>query len=129
MTIDTIPAWHRVLERRDLAALNELLADNAVFHSPVVHKPQVGRQLTAMYLAGAMQVLGNDSFRYVREIIGGRDAVLEFQVEIDGVSINGVDLIHWNEAGRIDDFKVMLRPLKAVNMVHQKMGELLQAQR
>lgn len=129
MTVATLAAWHRVLASRDLAALNELLADNAVFHSPVVHKPQVGKPLTAMYLAGAMQVLGNESFRYVREVVGSRDAVLEFQLEIDGVSINGVDLIHWDESGRIDDFKVMLRPLKAVNLVHQKMAELLAAGR
>ena len=129
MPIDTLQVWHRVLAARDTAALADLLADNAVFHSPVVHTPQVGKALTTMYLAGAMQVLGNASFRYVREVAGARDAVLEFTVDIDGITVNGVDLIHWNEDGRIDDFKVMLRPLKAVNLVHQKMAELLQARR
>ena len=129
MPIDTLKIWHRVLAARDTAALADLLADNAVFHSPVVHTPQVGKALTTMYLAGAMQVLGNASFRYVREVAGARDAVLEFTVDIDGITVNGVDLIHWNEDGRIDDFKVMLRPLKAVNLVHQKMAELLQARR
>ena len=129
MPIDTLKIWHRVLAARDTAALADLLADNAVFHSPVVHTPQVGKALTTMYLTGAMQVLGNASFRYVREVAGARDAVLEFTVDIDGITVNGVDLIHWNEDGRIDDFKVMLRPLKAVNLVHQKMAELLQARR
>ena len=129
MRIDTLKVWHRVLAARDTAALADLLADNAVFHSPVVHTPQVGKALTTMYLTGAMQVLGNASFRYVREVAGARDAVLEFTVDIDGITVNGVDLIHWNEDGRIDDFKVMLRPLKAVNLVHQKMAELLQARR
>ena len=129
MPIDTLQVWHRVLAARDTAALADLLADNAVFHSPVVHTPQVGKALTTMYLTGAMQVLGNASFRYVREVAGARDAVLEFTVDIDGITVNGVDLIHWNEDGRIDDFKVMLRPLKAVNLVHQKMAELLQARR
>lgn len=129
MPIDTLKVWHRVLAARDTAALADLLADNAVFHSPVVHTPQVGKALTTMYLTGAMQVLGNASFRYVREVAGARDAVLEFTVDIDGITVNGVDLIHWNEDGRIDDFKVMLRPLKAVNLVHQKMAELLQARR
>jgi len=121
-----IAHWHRLLAARDAAGLAELLADDAVFHSPVVHLPQRGKALTQLYLAGAMQVLGGPGFRYLREVVGESDAMLEFEVEIDGILVNGVDLIHWNEAGRIDDFKVMIRPLKAINLVHQKMGELLQ---
>lgn len=69
----------------------------------------------------------NDTFRYAREVVGPRDAVLEFNVEIDGIKVNGVDIIHWNDAGKIDHFKVMVRPLKAINMVHGKMGEMLQS--
>jgi len=90
-----------------------------------VHTPQAGKAITARYLAAALAVLGNPTFRYVREVAGERDAVLEFEVEIDGLSVNGVDLIRWNEAGRIVDFKVMLRPLKAVNLIHQKMAAML----
>jgi hypothetical protein len=120
-----LAAWHSVVESRDLAALNRLLADDVVFHSPVVHTPQRGRAITAAYLSGAMHVLNTSAFRYVREIVGERDALLEFMTEIDGIQIDGVDLIHWNESGLIDDFKVMVRPLKAVNIVHQKMGETL----
>ena len=67
------------------------------------------------------------SFRYVRELAGPRVAVLEFQVEIDGISVNGVDMITWNDEGRIVDFKVLIRPLKAVNLIHQKMAAMLQA--
>jgi hypothetical protein len=129
MKIDTIAAWHQVVKTRDSKALNELLADEVVFHSPVVHAPQVGKALTRMYLSGALMVLANDSFRYVREIVSGRHATLEFMVEIEGISVNGVDLISWNEDGRIVDFKVMLRPLKAINLIHQKMGAMLQAMR
>ncbi|NRF70175.1 nuclear transport factor 2 family protein [Aquincola sp. S2] len=121
-----IEAWHHVARTGDLAALDALLADDVVFHSPVVHTPQRGKAITTLYLRGALQVLGNPAFRYEREIVGERDAVLEFVTEIDGLQVNGVDLIHWDESGRIDDFKVMVRPLKAVNAVHQKMGELLQ---
>jgi hypothetical protein len=121
-----IAHWHRLMAARDAAGLAELLADDAVFHSPVVHTPQRGKAMTQLYLAGAMQVLGGPGFRYLREVVGESDAMLEFEVEIDGIGVNGVDLIHWNEAGRIDDFKVMIRPLKAINLVHQKMGELLQ---
>ena len=123
---EVLAHWHRLLAARDAAGLADLLADDAVFHSPVVHTPQRGKAMTQLYLAGAMQVLGGPGFRYLREVVGESDAMLEFEVEIDGIRVNGVDLIHWNEAGRIDDFKVMIRPLKAINLVHQKMGELLQ---
>ena len=129
MTIDTLAAWHRALQDRDVAGLDTLLADEAVFHSPVVHTPQVGKRLVRQYLAAAFHVLGNDTFRYVREVVGPCDAVLEFVVEIDGVTVNGVDLIRWNDAGRIVDFKVMLRPLKGITVVQQKMAALLQAPR
>lgn len=120
-----LAAWHDIVQRRDLAALQLLLAEDVVFHSPVVHTPQRGRPITLAYLTGAMHVLNTPIFRYVREIVGERDAALEFMTEIDGIAIDGVDLIHWNSAGQIDDFKVMVRPLKAVNIVHQKMGEML----
>lgn len=119
--------WHRVVKDRDVKALDTLLAPDAVFHSPVVHTPQAGRAITKAYLSAALQVLNNDSFRYVREVRQDQDAVLEFTLELDGIQVNGVDMIHWNEKGEITDFKVMLRPLKAVNIVHQKMGEMLQA--
>ena len=124
-TTDPIAAWHRILKQRDVKALDALLAPDAVFHSPVVHTPQVGHAITKAYLAAAMQVLGNESFRYLREVRQGQDAVLEFALELEGIQVNGVDMIHWNEQGQITDFKVMLRPLKAVNIVHQKMGEML----
>jgi len=122
-----LAAWHEVVRSRDIAALNRLLADDVVFHSPVVHTPQRGKAITVAYLSGAMHVLNTPAFRYVREIVGERDALLEFMTEIDGIQIDGVDLIRWDDAGRIVDFKVMVRPLKAVNIVHQKMGEMLAA--
>jgi len=121
-----LQAWHDVVRSRDMAKLDALLADDVVFHSPVVHTPQRGKAITSLYLAGAMHVLNSEHFRYEREIVGERDALLEFVTELDGLQINGIDLIRWNEAGQIIDFKVMVRPLKAVNMVHQKMGEMLQ---
>jgi hypothetical protein len=120
-----LAAWHHVVQTRDMAALDRLLADEVVFHSPVVHTPQRGKALTLLYLAGALQVLNTAQFRYEREIVGARDALLEFSTEIDGLLVNGVDLIRWNEAGQIVDFKVMVRPLKAINLLHQKMGLML----
>ena len=126
-TSPVIDAWHHLVQHRDMAALKTLLADDVVFHSPVVHTPQRGKAITTQYLTGAMQVLNNASFRYERQIIGSHDAVLEFATEIDGIQINGVDLIRWNDAGQITDFKVMVRPLKAVNMLHQMMAEQLQS--
>jgi hypothetical protein len=121
-----VERWHEVAKSGDPAGLGALLAEDAVFHSPVVHTPQRGKELVTMYLAAAMQVLGASEFRYVREVVGERDAVLEFTAVIDGIHINGVDMFHWNESGRIDDFKVMIRPLKAVNLLHRMMAAMLE---
>ena len=122
-----VAAWHRLVRTRDSSSLNELLAEDSVFHSPVVHTPQRGRALTAWYLAAAFEVFFNETFRYVREIVGDSDAMLEFETEIDGIIVNGVDLIKWNAAGKIVEFKVMLRPLKAINLVHQHMAAMLES--
>jgi hypothetical protein len=91
----------------------------------VVHTPQRGKAVTAAYLNAAFQVFFNPSFHYVREVVGKTDAALEFETEIDGIVVNGVDLIKWNDAGKIVEFKVMVRPLKAINLIHQKMAEML----
>ena len=123
-----LQAWHQVVQSRDMRLLDGLLADDVVFHSPVVHTPQVGKAVTAQYLGAAFHVFFNESFRYVREVAGPRDAVLEFQVEIDGIAVNGVDMLTWDDDGRIVDFKVLIRPLKAIHLIHQKMGAMLQAQ-
>jgi hypothetical protein len=128
MNPDPIKTWHHIVQNRDVQGLDALLADDAVFHSPVVHTPQVGKPITKKYLVAAFHVFFNESFRYVRELQGDRDAVLEFEVTLDGIVVNGVDMIKWNDAGKITEFKVMLRPLKAVNLIHQKMAEILQAQ-
>ena len=122
-----IDTWHRLVQTRDAAGLKELLAEEVVFHSPVVHTPQRGKKLTHMYLAAAFNVFFNDTFQYVREVVGENNAVLEFDVVIDGIQVNGVDMIAWDEHGKIVDFKVMIRPLKAINLIHQKMGQLLEA--
>jgi SnoaL-like domain len=129
MPIDTLATWHRLVETSDPSGLDALIAEGAVFHSPVVHTPQVGKAITVQYLSAAFGVFFNETFRYVREIVGRNEAVLEFQVEIDGIGVNGVDLVKWDDEGRIVEFKVMLRPLKAVNLIHQKMGAMLAAKR
>ena len=127
MAAHVLETWHRMVRTQDPSGLPALLADDAVFHSPVVHAPQRGRQVTAAYLGAAFQVFFNPTFRYVREIVGPSDAMLEFETEIDGISVNGVDLIRWNDAGQIVDFTVMIRPLKAINLIHQRMAAMLQA--
>ena len=120
-----LESWHQIIFNQDKKKLIEVLADDVVFHSPVVHTPQKGKQITFMYLSAAFEVLFNNTFKYVREVENKTDTLLEFEVEIDGILINGIDMISWNNEGKIVDFKVMLRPLQAVNLVHQKMGELL----
>ncbi|MGB5266565.1 MAG: nuclear transport factor 2 family protein [Polyangiales bacterium] len=125
MGTPAIDTWHQLIEDRNAAGLDDILADDAVFHSPVVHTPQQGKALTKLYLSAAIMVLGGNKFEYVREVIGESDAVLEFTAEVNGIIINGVDMVHWNEDGKIDDFKVMIRPLKAVNLLHGLMKQML----
>ncbi len=126
-TPPAIEKWHHVATSRDLRALRDLLADEVVFVSPVVHTPQVGKDITFKYLAAATQVLNNDSFRYLNQWHGPDASVLEFECTVEGIAINGIDMIHWNAAGKIDHFKVMVRPLKAVNKLHELMGRALMA--
>ena len=125
MISPTIKQWHHIIEAGNPDLLNDLLADDVVFHSPVMHTPQVGKPLVKMYLTAAFHVLLPNQFMYLREIIAGENAVLEFQAEIDGITINGVDMITVNKDGQIIDFKVMLRPFKALTLVQEKMIELL----
>jgi len=119
--------WHRVIEGGSSPdSLAAIIREDAVFHSPVVHTPQRGRPIVTAYLAAAGMTLGNDSFEYLREIVDGDTAVLEFQTEMDGIHINGVDVITFDDEGMIADFKVMVRPLKAVNKVWEMMAAQLE---
>lgn len=126
-TSPALATWHRLVRERDMSGLDTLLDDSAVFHSPVVHKPQVGKPITAAYLRAAFDVFFNDTFRYVRETVADDHAVLEFEVVIDGIAVNGIDMITWNAEGRVTAFKVMIRPLKAIQLIHQKMAAMLEA--
>lgn len=126
-TAPALDTWHRLVRDHNPAGLDALLADEVVFHSPVVHTPQRGKPLARLYLGAAFEVFFNPSFRYVRELQDGAHAVLEFETVIDGIAVNGVDMITWDAAGRIVEFKVMLRPLKAIQLIHQKMGQMLEA--
>ena len=118
--------WHEVISGgSQVDALTEILREDVVFHSPVVHTPQKGRTITTAYLSAAGKTLGNDSFQYLREVVSGNSAVLEFQTEMEGIQVNGVDIITFDSEGKITDFKVMVRPLQAVNKVWEMMGAQL----
>ena len=122
-----VAKWHAYMDSgSDLGLLSAMVADDAVFHSPVVHTPQVGKAKVMAYLGAAAKVLGNDSFRYVRELVDGNDALLEFTAEIDGIHVNGIDLIRFDDGGKIKDFKVMVRPMKAMNKLWEMMAAQLQ---
>jgi len=127
MTPEPIRRWHAYIDQADPALLEALLDETAVFESPVVHTPQVGKAITLKYLLGAANVLNGESFRYLNEWYGEGSAILEFASEVDGVRINGIDMIWWNDDGLITRFKVMVRPLKAINLLHQKMAAMLAA--
>jgi predicted SnoaL-like aldol condensation-catalyzing enzyme len=122
-----LAAWHAYMANHSLEALSDLLADDTVFHSPVVHTPQAGKAKVMAYLGAAGKTLGNGSFRYVREMADGDSVLLEFETEMDGIHVNGIDLIRFGQDGKIVDFKVMVRPLKAINKVWEMMGAQLAA--
>jgi hypothetical protein len=127
MTAPVIDRWHAFLSGgHDPAVLDALLADDVVFYSPAVFSPQEGRAKTAMYLNAAAKVFGETDFHYVGEWFAERSAVLEFAATIDGIYVNGVDMITWNEDGRIDSFKVMMRPFKGLQAIMPRMAEQLQ---
>ena len=121
----TLGLWHEMVGARDMARLDDILAEDCVFFSPVLHRPQQGRELTRFYLTAAAQVF-NDSFHYVKEVADARHAVLEFVCDLDGTIVNGVDIMSFDADGRICEFKVMLRPMRAVQLMQERMRLMLE---
>jgi len=147
-----IDQWHRHLRGELPGGLDALLDDDVVFYSPIVFTPQRGKAITSLYLQAAAQALpgeesaasdaagaasvgadaplgGGTGFRYTKKVLAGDTAVLEFETTIEGKYVNGVDIIRCNDSGRIVEFRVMIRPLQAVNLVHRQMGETLERMR
>ena len=122
---DLIHKWHEVVDADDLNALDSIVADDAVFSSPVVFTPMEGKEITMVYLHAAGQSFNMQKFKYTKEIHDGMNSVLEFETYIDDISVNGIDMIEWNKEGKISNFKVMIRPFKAVQKVQEKMVEAL----
>ena len=139
--MEAVKIWHNAMKSKDASIWNELLDDDVVFHSPVVFTPQKGKKITMMYLTAATDVFGSaniksrlsesiqaeSKFHYINEIVGETSALLEFESEIEGTYINGADLLKWNENNKLTEVKVMVRPLQAVNMLHQKMKAMLES--
>jgi len=141
----TVADWHRYLQGQLPGGLDELLHDDVVFHSPIVYTPQEGKAITKLYLEAAGQTLPGDrpegddatggglgddrsgGFRYTKEVLAGHVAVLEFETTVEGKYVNGVDIIRCDDAGRIVEFRVMIRPLQAVNLVHRQMAAMLES--
>ena len=123
--MQVLEKWHSMIAALDPGGLDEILADDCVFYSPVVHSPQEGKALTTLYLTGAMNVF-NESFTYIKEVVTDTHAVLEFECTVDGIIINGVDIMTFNEEGKISEFKVMVRPLKGIGMLQAKMKAMLE---
>ena len=123
--MNTLQRWHDIMLNRDHAGIADILTEDCVFLSPVVHTPQRGRKITALYLTGAMNVF-NETFHYTKEVVTQEHAVLEFECTVDDILINGVDIISFAEDGRICEFRVMVRPLQAMQMLHGKMAAMLE---
>ncbi len=119
--IELISNWHEVVKHGDAKLLKSMLHKEAIFYSPILFKPQKGRKIVMVYLLSAAKMFENTNFHYVKEIVGEREAILEFNAEIDGIIIDGVDIITWNEDDLITEFKVMIRPSKAIEKVGEKM--------
>ena len=136
MIHEVVERWHRHLRGELEGGLDTLLDDDVVFYSPIVYTPQVGKAITTLYLSAAGQTLPGDKnasssdpskrFRYTKQVLSGDTAVLEFETTVEGKYVNGVDIIRCNEAGKIVEFRVMIRPLQAINLVHRQMGEMLE---
>jgi len=116
-----LAAWHALVQSGDPTKLHSLLAEEAVFESPVVYTPQRGKVITTRYLTAALKVLGAD-FRYIEQWVNPRSAVLEFVATVDGIAVNGVDIIGWDAEDRIGRFKVMVRPLKGMEALRTRMA-------
>ena len=135
MIKENIKKWHDHIKGEFPGGFDELLADDVIFYSPIVFSPQKGKDLTTLYLMAAGNTFGGDqsrdgtlqesSFKYTKEVLDGNQAILEFETQIDGKYVNGVDIITFNSEGKISEFKVMIRPLQAVNILHEKMQEML----
>lgn len=139
MQMNAIEKWHEIMKSGGSGAaekLDDLLHDDVVFYSPVVFTPQRGKDVTKLYLAAASGVFSTkkknlseekkeSKFKYVKEIVEGNSACLEFETEMNGIYVNGIDLISWNEDNKITEFKVLIRPLQAVNTIHEMMGKML----
>ena len=128
VTTPVIDRWLDVIENGQTAGLDDMLAEDAVFYSPAVFTPQRGRATAAAYLRAAEHMFAGTGFHYVNKWIGTNSAVLEFAAEVDGIAVEGVDILHWNDAGQLTTVKVMIRPFKAIQTVVAKMAELLAAQ-
>ena len=136
MIDDVVERWHRHMRGELPGGLDELLDDDVIFYSPIVYTPQVGKAITTLYLSAAGQTLPGEKssssgdpskrFRYTKQVVSGDTAVLEFETTVEGKYVNGVDIIRCNDEGKIVEFRVMIRPLQAINLVHRQMGEMLE---
>jgi hypothetical protein len=117
--------WHTLIENNAVSDISTLLADDVTLFSPVIHTPIKGKEMVSMYLTAAFHTFLNGSFNYDREFLSNNAAVLEFSLKIQDIDINGIDMITWNEQGKITEFKVMIRPYKALNMINDQMTAML----
>jgi hypothetical protein len=116
-----VAAWHAIASARDATGLADLLADDVVFRSPAVHTPQEGKEVTTAYLSAAVVVLG-PTLTYRSEWYAERSAVLEFEAELDGLTVQGIDMLQWNDDGQLTEFTVMVRPVKGLNKLIELMA-------
>ncbi len=122
---EVLVQWHNVVKNQDTSILKGLLHPDCIFYSPLLYKPQEGRVLTSMYLKAAARMFGKaEYFKYIKEVEQGRSAVLEFNARFEEIEVDGVDILTWDEHGKITEFKVMIRPFRAI----EKVGEMMMSE-
>ena len=124
-TLKGLDNWHNFVKNKNYEDFSDFIDDDAILYSPIVFTPIKGSFMVGMYLMAAAEIIGNGSFKYVREVCDNENAILEFETEINGITVEGVDMIQFTKDGKLKEIKVMVRPLQAVNVVHEKMGEYL----
>ena len=120
-----LDTWHDFVKNKNYENISDFIDENATLYSPIVFTPVKGSFMVGMYLMAASEIIANGKFKYVREVVDSNNAILEFETEINGIIVEGVDMIKFTKEGKLKEIKVMVRPLQAVNVVHEKMGEYL----
>jgi len=125
----TLATWHDLLARNAMEELDPLLSDRIVFRSPVAHTPYPGRAAIKLVLKTVNTVFQNFTYHRSFATADGLGVVLEFSAEVDGKALKGIDMLRFDQAGKIEEFEVMVRPMSGLQALGAAMGAKLESQK